>query len=102
MLRTFKNDLGLCITCRIDDAKHSAIPHCSFWDSSSWNKCCQCNPLYTARELEHQGLKDAELEAIIIFANSAHVLEKVIPNTPVKHVMVTEIGDLLKFQKLPC
>ena len=56
------------------------------------------NPLYTARELEHQ-LKDAGAEAIIIFANSAHVLEKVISNTPVKHVMVTEIGDLLKFPK---
>tara|TARA_B100000925_G_scaffold143626_1_gene107576 strand:- start:4729 stop:6384 length:1656 start_codon:yes stop_codon:yes gene_type:complete len=56
------------------------------------------NPLYTARELEHQ-LKDSGAEAIIIFANSAHVLEKVISNTPVKHVMVTQIGDLLKFPK---
>jgi long-chain acyl-CoA synthetase len=56
------------------------------------------NPLYTARELEHQ-LKDAGAEAIVIFANSAHVLEKVIGNTPVKHVMVTQIGDLLKFPK---
>ena len=56
------------------------------------------NPLYTARELEHQ-LKDSGAEAIIIFANSANVLEKVISKTPVKHVMVTEIGDLLKFPK---
>ena len=56
------------------------------------------NPLYTARELEHQ-LKDSGAEAIVIFANSANVLEKVISNTPVKHVLVTQIGDLLKFPK---
>ena len=56
------------------------------------------NPLYTPRELEHQ-LKDAGCKAIVIFANSAGVLEKVLPNTPVKTVIVTEIGDMLKFPK---
>lgn len=56
------------------------------------------NPLYTARELEHQ-LKDSGAKAIVIFANSANVLEKIIKNTSIKHVMVTEIGDLLKFPK---
>jgi long-chain acyl-CoA synthetase len=56
------------------------------------------NPLYTPRELEHQ-LKDAGAKAIVIFANSANVLEKVLPNTPVKTVIVTEIGDMLKFPK---
>lgn len=56
------------------------------------------NPLYTARELEHQ-LKDADVSAIVLFANSAHVLEKVLSHTPVKHVMVTQIGDFLKFPK---
>lgn len=56
------------------------------------------NPLYTPRELEHQ-LKDADAKAIVIFANSAHVLEKVISHTPVKHIMVTQIGDFLKFPK---
>jgi long-chain acyl-CoA synthetase len=56
------------------------------------------NPLYTARELEHQ-LKDADVKAIVIFANSAHVLEKVLPHTPVKHVLLTQIGDFLKFPK---
>lgn len=56
------------------------------------------NPLYTGRELEHQ-LKDAQVKAIVIFANSAHVLEKIIKNTPVKHIMVTQIGDMLKFPK---
>jgi len=56
------------------------------------------NPLYTPRELEHQ-LKDADVKAIVIFANSAHVLEKIVAHTPVKHIMVTQIGDMLKFPK---
>ncbi len=56
------------------------------------------NPLYTPRELEHQ-LKDSGSKAIIIFANSGHTLEKIIASNPVKHVIVTEIGDMLKFPK---
>lgn len=56
------------------------------------------NPLYTGRELEHQ-LKDSGAKAIVIFANSGHTLEKIIASTPVKHVILTEIGDLLKFPK---
>jgi long-chain acyl-CoA synthetase len=56
------------------------------------------NPLYTARELEHQ-MKDSGAKAIVIFANSAHILEKVISKTEIKHVMVTEIGNMLKFPK---
>jgi long-chain acyl-CoA synthetase len=56
------------------------------------------NPLYTPRELEHQ-LKDAGCKAIVIFANSASVLEKIIANTPVKIVITTQIGDMLKFPK---
>ena len=56
------------------------------------------NPLYTPRELEHQ-LKDAGCKAIVIYANSASVLEKIIAATPVKTVILTEIGDMLKFPK---
>lgn len=56
------------------------------------------NPLYTARELEHQ-LKDSGAKTIIIFENSAGVLEEIIDNTPVEHVLVTQIGDMLKFPK---
>lgn len=52
------------------------------------------NPLYTPRELEHQ-LKDSGAEAIIIIENFATTLEKVITNTPVKHVVVAAMGDLL-------
>ena len=56
------------------------------------------NPLYTARELEHQ-LADSGAEAIFILENMAHVLEKVIAHTPVRHVVVTGVGDLLGFPK---
>jgi long-chain acyl-CoA synthetase len=57
-----------------------------------------CNPLYTARELEHQ-LKDSGAKAIVIFENSAAVLEKIIAHTAVKHVITTQIGDFLRFPK---
>jgi long-chain acyl-CoA synthetase len=52
------------------------------------------NPLYTARELEHQ-LKDAGAEAIVILENFAHTLEEVLPRSPVKHIVVAALGDLL-------
>ena len=57
-----------------------------------------CNPLYTARELEHQ-LKDSEAKAIVIFENSASVLESVLAQTHVQHVITTAIGDMLSFPK---
>ncbi|RNM22146.1 long-chain-fatty-acid--CoA ligase FadD [Dickeya undicola] len=52
------------------------------------------NPLYTPRELEHQ-LKDCGASAIVIVSNFAHTLEKVVYNTPVKHVILTRMGDQL-------
>ena len=52
------------------------------------------NPLYTARELEHQ-LKDSGAEAIVILENFAHTLESVIGKVPVKHVVLAATGDLL-------
>jgi long-chain acyl-CoA synthetase len=56
------------------------------------------NPLYTPRELKHQ-LVDSGAEAILILENFAATLEKVIGEAPVKHVVVTGIGDLLPFPK---
>ncbi len=56
------------------------------------------NPLYTAREMEHQ-FKDSGAKAIIILANFASQLEKVIDKTEIDTVIVTEIGDLLGFPK---
>ncbi|HEY4080417.1 MAG TPA: long-chain-fatty-acid--CoA ligase [Burkholderiaceae bacterium] len=52
------------------------------------------NPLYTARELEHQ-LKDSGAQAIIVLENFAHTLEQVIERTEVRHVVVAAMGDLL-------
>ncbi len=52
------------------------------------------NPLYTPRELEHQ-LKDADTSAIVILANFAHNLEKIVKNTQIKHIIVTHLGDEL-------
>jgi long-chain acyl-CoA synthetase len=56
------------------------------------------NPLYTARELEHQ-LKDSGAQAIIILENFATTLQQVIGHTQVKHVVVASMGDLLGFPK---
>ena len=52
------------------------------------------NPLYTPRELEHQ-LKDSDAKAILIVENFAHTLAQVVDSTPVKHVILTKMGDML-------
>jgi long-chain acyl-CoA synthetase len=52
------------------------------------------NPLYTARELEHQ-LKDSGAEAIVILENFARTLQQVLPKTAVKHVVLAALGDML-------
>ena len=56
------------------------------------------NPLYTERELEHQ-LKDSGSVAIVIIENFAATLEKCIARTPVKHVVLAAMGDLLGLLK---
>jgi len=56
--------------------------------------CVNVNPLYTARELEHQ-LRDSGATAIVVLENFAHTLEEVIDNTHVKHVVIAAMGDLL-------
>jgi long-chain acyl-CoA synthetase len=52
------------------------------------------NPLYTPREMEHQFV-DAEVKAIVIVANFAHSLQKILLLTSIKHIIITELGDLL-------
>jgi len=52
------------------------------------------NPLYTARELQHQ-LTDSNTKAILIIQNFASILEKVIDKTPVEKVILTALGDRL-------
>nr|WP_224745784.1 long-chain-fatty-acid--CoA ligase FadD [Neiella litorisoli] len=56
------------------------------------------NPLYTPRELKHQ-LNDSGAKAIVIVSNFAHTLEKVVRETPVKHVILTKLGDQLATAK---
>ncbi len=50
------------------------------------------NPLYTPHELEHQ-FNDAGVKAVVVFANMAANVEKILPTTTIKHVIVTEIAD---------
>ena len=56
------------------------------------------NPLYTARELEHQ-LKDAGAKAIIIIENFASTLQACLANTQVKHIVLCAMGDQLGMLK---
>lgn len=56
------------------------------------------NPMYTADEVNYL-LVDAKPEAAIVFANVAHTVAKAIANTSVKHIIVTELGDLFPAPK---
>lgn len=59
-----------------------------------------CNPLYTARELERQ-LADSGTDAIVIMENFASVLQQALPQTAIKHVITTRLGDMLGWAKEP-
>ncbi|MCC5938117.1 MAG: AMP-binding protein [Lunatimonas sp.] len=52
------------------------------------------NPLYTPKEMKHQ-FTDAGVSAVVILANFAANLQKIKSEIPAKHIIVTEIGDLL-------
>ncbi len=95
-----QNELGLKKGDRVALMMPNILqyPICLFGILQAGMVAVNVNPLYTARELEHQ-LIDSGAEAIVIFANSAHILEKVIDKTPVKHAIITEIGDFLQFPK---
>ncbi len=56
------------------------------------------NPLYTPRELRHQ-LQDSGAKAIIVMQNFCDTVAEVIDETPVEHVITTQLGDMLKFPK---
>ena len=51
------------------------------------------NPLYTDRELRHQ-FNDANVKAVVVLRGVSTDLAEVLPDTPVKHVIVTEVGDI--------
>lgn len=52
------------------------------------------NPLYTPREMKHQ-FKDAGVKAVVIMSMFAHNLQMVLPETDIKHVVITNLGDML-------
>ena len=56
------------------------------------------NPLYTAKEMQHQ-LNDSGAKAIVILANFAFNLEKIISQTAIETTIITQIGDMLGFKK---
>ncbi len=56
------------------------------------------NPLYTARELEHQ-LNDSGAEVLVIIENFASVYQSIIGKTPIKHVVIATVGDMLGMLK---
>jgi len=74
-------------------------PICIFGALRAGYTVVNCNPLYTARELEHQ-LRDSGADVIVILENFAHVLQEAMTKTPVKHVIVTSLGDMLGIKGL--
>jgi long-chain acyl-CoA synthetase len=69
-------------------------PVCLFGTLNAGCTVVNTNPLYTARELEHQ-LTDSGAEVIVVVENFAHTLQEVLARTKVKHVIVTSIGELM-------
>lgn len=56
------------------------------------------NPLYTPREMKHQ-FTDSGVKAIVIASNFAHNLQKILPETNIKTIIVTDLGEMLSFPK---
>ncbi|MDP9840292.1 long-chain acyl-CoA synthetase [Neorhizobium huautlense] len=52
------------------------------------------NPLYTPRELEHQ-INDSGATVIFVLENFANTVQQVLGKTPLRHVVVTTMGDML-------
>ncbi len=74
-------------------------PVCLFGTLRAGCTVVNVNPLYTARELEHQ-LNDSGAEVIVVVENFAHTLQEVIAKTKVKKAIVTSIGEMLGFKGL--
>lgn len=73
-------------------------PVCLFGALRAGCTVVNCNPLYTAHELEHQ-LRDSGAEVIVILENFAHVLEQVRHTVPVSHIVIVRMGDMLPVLK---
>lgn len=69
-------------------------PVCLFGTLRAGAVVVNTNPLYTATELEHQ-LSDSGTQTIIIAENFAHTLQKALPKTDIKNIVVTSVGEML-------
>src|SRR6185503_2307814 len=72
-------------------------PVCLFGTLRAGCTVVNVNPLYTARELEHQ-LADSGAEVIVVVENFARTLAEVLGKTKIRRVIVTSIGELLGFK----
>ncbi len=95
-----KNDLGIDKGARVAVMMPNLLqnPIAIFGILRAGLVVVNTNPLYAARELKHQ-LNDSGAVAIIIVDNFCHVLEEVIEDTQIKHVIVTRMGDMVSFPK---
>ncbi|MEM6512781.1 MAG: AMP-binding protein [Pseudomonadota bacterium] len=95
-----QNDLGIekgdRVAIMLPNVLQYAVALCGIHRAGA--VCVNVNPLYTARELKHQ-LADSGSRVILILENFASTLEEVIDDTEVGHVIVTGVGDLLKWPK---
>jgi long-chain acyl-CoA synthetase len=69
-------------------------PICAFGVLRAGYTVVNTNPLYTARELQHQ-LSDSGAEVLVVVENFARTVQEVVRTTPVKHLIVTSIGEML-------
>ena len=74
-------------------------PVCLFGTLRAGCTVVNVNPLYTARELEHQ-LKDSGAEVLVCVENFAHTVAEVVGQTKVRQTVVTSIGEMLGFKGL--
>ena len=90
-----QNDLGLAKGDRVAIMLPNLLqyPVALFGTLRAGLTVVNVNPLYTARELEHQ-LRDSGATAIVVLENFARTLQEVLPKTPVKTVIATQLGDL--------
>jgi len=69
-------------------------PVCLFGALRAGAVVVNTNPLYTATELLHQ-LQDSGAQTIVIAENFAHTLQAILPQTQVRHIVVTSVGEML-------
>jgi long-chain acyl-CoA synthetase len=72
-------------------------PVCLFGTLRAGCTVVNVNPLYTARELEHQ-LSDSGAEVIVCVENFARTVAQVLVKTRIRHTVVTSIGEMLGFK----